>query len=249
MELIVLDTVESTSTYLASKATATAHGTAVMARAQSAGRGQRGNSWEAAPGLNLTLSVLLRPEGLEAASAYLLSEAVSEAAATAIERFIAPVELKLKWPNDLYVADCKLGGILIENSLRGRYVDRTIVGIGVNINQLQFVSDAPNPISMAAVTGRTFDVDEVARAVARAIASATDALAAPEELQQRYASRLWRRNIPSPYTDAATGEHFTATIHSVAPSGIITLELPDGSLRPYAFKEVIADVGKMRKNV
>lgn len=249
MKFIHLDSVDSTNTYISTHCADAESGTAVVARAQCAGRGQRGNSWEAAPGLNVTLSVLLRPEALPVTETFLLSEAVSLSIARALDCFLYPGCVMLKWPNDLYVADSKLGGILIENSLTGTYISRTIVGVGINVNQLEFISSAPNPVSMAAIAGHTYDVDEVVRCVAAAIVAAPALLADPEALQADYSRRLWRRLTPAPYIDAATGEHFTATIHSVAPSGHITLALPDGSLRRYAFKEVAADVGGLRKNV
>ena len=248
MNIIELDSVDSTNTYISTHCSGMESGAAVVAREQSAGRGQRGNTWEAAPGLNVTLSVLLRPHRLPVASAFLLSEAVSVAIARALDRFLAPGSVRLKWPNDLYAGDSKLGGVLIENAIAGSEVARTIVGVGINVNQTHFLSDAPNPVSMAQITGRTFDVGTVARAVARAIASAPQMLAHTDALRVAYADRLWRRDIPTPYIDCATREPFTAVVQGVAPSGHITLALPSGEMRRYAFKEVAADVGRLRKN-
>ncbi|MDE5800121.1 MAG: biotin--[acetyl-CoA-carboxylase] ligase [Paramuribaculum sp.] len=249
MKIIQLDSVDSTNTYISVHCADMPDGTAVVARAQNAGRGQRGNTWEAAPGLNVTLSVLLRPERLPVASAFLLSEAVSVAIAGALDAFLSPGAVQLKWPNDLYVGDCKLGGILIENSLAGTDVARTIVGVGINVNQTRFLSDAPNPVSIAQITRRPAEVSAVVSAIAAAIAGAPLMLSDPHALQAAYADRLWRRDTLTPYIDCASGEHFTARIGGVAPSGHITLSLPSGEMRRYAFKEVAADVGGLRKNV
>ncbi|MDE6782656.1 MAG: biotin--[acetyl-CoA-carboxylase] ligase, partial [Paramuribaculum sp.] len=183
MKIIQLDSVDSTNTYISTHCADMSGGTAVVAHTQSAGRGQRGNTWEAAPGLNVTLSVLLRPDSLPVASAYLLSEAVSVAIARALDAFLTPGAVQLKWPNDLYVGDCKLGGILIENSLAGTDVARTIVGVGINVNQTHFLSDAPNPVSIAQITGHTTEVGAVARAVAQAITDAPRMLADTDTLQ------------------------------------------------------------------
>lgn len=243
MNIIILDKVASTSTYLSEMQPTAAHGTVVAARCQSAGRGQRGNRWESAPGMNVTLSVMLRPEGLHVADSYLLSEAVSVAVANALDCFLGAGTIRLKWPNDVYVADRKLGGILIENSLRGAMVERSIVGVGVNVNQRVFLSPAPNPVSMAQASGRNFDVDEVMQAIARAIVEAPLLMADSGALQRHYRSLMWRGDGGYyPYVDAATGEHFTARIVSVASTGRITLEEADGTLRRYAFKEVVAVV-------
>lgn len=249
MKIIQLDSVDSTNTYMSAQCADMPDGTAVVARTQNAGRGQRGNTWEAAPGLNATLSVLLRPGRLHISSAFLLSEAVSVAIAGALDAFLSPGAVRLKWPNDLYVGDSKLGGILIENSLSGSEVARSIVGVGVNVNQTRFLSDAPNPVSLAQLTGRTFDLDTVVLALVGAINRAPQSLAAPDGLQASYADRLWHRDTLTPYIDTATGRRFTARIGGVAPSGHITLALPDGEMRRYAFKEVAADVGGLRKNV
>lgn len=240
MHIITLPTLPSTSSYLAQLQPPAPHGTVVVTPCQSAGRGQRGNSWESAPGLNATLSVMLRPRSLHAVDAFLLSEAVSVAVADALDAFLGLGTIKLKWPNDIYVADSKLGGILIENSLRGQYVERSIVGIGVNVNQLEFLSDAPNPVSMAGVAGHTFSVHLVVRSLAEAIVGAPALLARPSALQRRYRSLLWRAQGSHPYIDAATREPFSAAIEEVEPTGHIVLRLPDGSMRRYAFKEVAA---------
>ena len=133
--IIILEEVDSTNTWLADNVAELAGGVAVMARDQSAGRGQRGTSWESAPGKNLTLSLLLKPEGVPAAKSFILSEAVAVAVAETVEAIVPDVNVSIKWPNDIYVGDLKLGGVLIENSLSASDIDHSIVGLGLNINQ------------------------------------------------------------------------------------------------------------------
>ena len=118
---------------------------------QRAGRGQRGNSWESQPGKNLTFSLLLRPEHIPANQQFLLSQAVSLAATDVLNRYASG--FSIKWPNDIYWEDKKIAGILIENVLSGSTFARSIVGIGLNINQERFISDAPNPVSLFQITG------------------------------------------------------------------------------------------------
>lgn len=237
MQLIVIDETTSTNSYLAEIAPAVAHGTAVMALRQTAGRGQRGNSWESAPGLNVSMSLLLRPEGLDVRRAFTLSEAVAVGCAEALQRLIANREcVELKWPNDIYVGDRKLGGILIENALSGAMVRRSIVGVGVNVNQSEFLSDAPNPVSLSMLGVEGLEPVEVADALRR---SMVEAVAEPAEaIHSRYMALLWRRKGMYPYLDVATGRRFMARIDAVAPSGHITLVEADGSSHSYAFKEI-----------
>jgi len=136
-------------------------GCTVITDDQTAGRGQRGNQWEAAPGENLTLSIIWLPTFLDASQQFLLSQAVAlgvyDWAQTLLQ---ASPQLRLKWPNDLYFGSKKFGGILIENSLSGAKIHSSIIGIGLNVNQQQF--SAPAATSLRALTGRHFHREVVA---------------------------------------------------------------------------------------
>ena len=131
--------------------------TVIVAKEQTAGIGQRGNHWAAAPGQNLTFSVVLRPAFLPAADQYALTKAVS----LAIVDTLAPLlpqraeEVRIKWPNDIYVDDRKICGILINNHLQQERIAATVVGIGLNVNQRTFPDWVPNPTSLALLTGNT----------------------------------------------------------------------------------------------
>lgn len=104
------------------------HGLAVMAREQTAGRGQRGNSWEAEPGMNITLSLMLRPQGLHPGRQFVISQAVSLAIVDLLDTLVPGRKVSIKWPNDIYIDDRKVCGILIENSITGLSITRCIVG-------------------------------------------------------------------------------------------------------------------------
>ncbi|MDE6301011.1 MAG: biotin--[acetyl-CoA-carboxylase] ligase [Muribaculaceae bacterium] len=227
------NSLDSTSSQMARMEGDLRHGDVVITYSQTAGRGQRGNSWESAPGMNLTFSMLLMPPDLLARDAWRMSMAVSVGIVHALSEFTG-CPVSLKWPNDVYVGDMKLCGILIENSLRGEYVSRSVVGIGINVNQTEFLSDAPNPVSLRSATGREFDLDEVLDAVCREILSSVAMMHRPE-LDSEYRSLLWRGTGVHPWRDTATGEIFNAAVTDILPDGRIVL-----GDRTYWFKEVAA---------
>lgn len=228
----------STNTELARLADLGApHATVVSCHTQSAGRGQRGNTWESTPGLNVTLSILLRPEGIHPRNQFCISEAVALAVARTLDGYLPPeMRAEVKWPNDIYVGDRKICGILIENRISATEIDRSIAGIGLNINQPRFLSDAPNPVSLLQLTGRTHSVREIEEQLADNVV--TLAARAPE-LHDQYMARLWRRTGLHPYAEPG-GTPFLAEIASVAPTGHLTLRRADSTLSTYAFKEVQA---------
>ena len=241
--LVRLDTVGSTNSYIDTRLPDAPHGTVVMAREQTAGRGQRGNTWEAAPGMNVTMSMVLRPEGLEPARQFLISQAVSLAVVEVLDPLLPGHKVSVKWPNDIYVADRKICGILIQNVLEARRIARCSAGLGLNVNQLAFLSPAPNPVSLTQLTGLTYDVEALATAIAERIDTlCARALSSPEAagaLGRAYFSRLWRADGWWPFHDHLRDTPMTARIVSVDPSGPITLEdRADHTLRSYAFKEI-----------
>lgn len=218
------------------------HGTVFSAWAQTAGRGQRGNSWEAAPGANLTFSMLLRPRALHAREQFRLSMAVSVAIADRL-RLLIPSgsgSVAIKWPNDIYVDDRKICGILIENSLSGPFISWSVAGIGININQARFVSDAPNPVSLSLITATDYPLSPLLNCFATDILREVDAISdeSAPALSARYARLLWRGEGFHPYLDVASSTRFMARILSVDPDGILNLLDTDGCHRRYAFKEV-----------
>jgi BirA family biotin operon repressor/biotin-[acetyl-CoA-carboxylase] ligase len=136
-------------------------GCTVITDYQTTGRGQRGNQWEAAPGENLTLSVVWQPTFLAATNQFQLSQAVALGVYDWAQALLsADSLLKVKWPNDLYFGSQKLGGILIENSLSGSKIQHSVVGIGLNVNQQQFSSTSAT--SLGLLTGRGYALSVVA---------------------------------------------------------------------------------------
>ena len=244
MNIIHLEQTASTNTHLATIAANAPHGTVVSTRCQTAGRGQRGNSWESAPGRNITMSILMRPQGLLAREQFAISQAVSMAIVTVLRQYIKRERVSIKWPNDIYVADRKICGILIENSLVGNRIGHSIAGIGININQEHFISDAPNPVSLLQLIGNVTPLDDIEREFITAIldaVSSIDTEAGRRHLHEAYLEALWRNDGYYPYTDTATGTEISARIVAIAPTGHITLAIaPDDHTATYAFKEVAA---------
>lgn len=146
--LLNLDRIGSTNQYaLDLLAQKPAEGTIISTDNQFAGRGQMTKIWESAPSKNLTISIILYPSFLLAKDQFLLSQIVAISIAETLQSFL-PSGVKIKWPNDLYVNDKKITGILIQNALKGSRIQSSVIGIGQNVNQAIFLSDAPNPTSL-----------------------------------------------------------------------------------------------------
>lgn len=247
---IYVDTAKSTNSHLAEIAGGLPHGTVLSTDCQTAGRGQRGNTWEAAPGKNITMSVLLHPDGVAPCRQFLLSEAVALAVARTLDAY-AGSGICVKWPNDIYYNGLKICGMLIEHSLSGGKIDRTIAGIGVNVNQREFLSDAPNPVSLYQIIGKETPLGEIRRRMAEEILRMCGLL--PDNaggIHAEFLSRLYRRDGYHPYrctvdtlsvdgtSRLAAGTLFEARIADVAEDGILSLRLPGGAIHRFAFKEV-----------
>ena len=207
---------------------------AIVAEYQTAGKGCGSNTWESERGKNLTFSVLLHPTEIRAKWQFRISEAVSVALCETLERHSGAQEVTIKWPNDIYVGDRKICGILIENRLKGSTITDSIVGIGLNVNQREFRSDAPNPVSIFQLTGEETDREALLQAFLKELSKAMEM--DPETLAQSYRSRLYRREGMHRFSDSQ-GE-FEAKVLNVLDDGRLVLLDTEGKARMYAFKEV-----------
>ena len=210
--------------------------TTVVADFQTSGRGQRGNSWESEPHKNLLFSFVLLPEFLEARRQFLISQIISLAIKEELDTYTNDVSIK--WPNDIYWKEKKICGILIENDLMGRNISQSIAGIGININQEEFHSPAPNPVSLYQITGKQYDIFEVLKNIMLRIQSYYCQLKKNDTLSivAHYEKSLFRKEGMHRYKD--TNGEFLARIVCVEPEGRLILEDEMQAKRRYMFKEV-----------
>jgi len=215
-------------------------GTVVYTMRQTAGRGQVGNSWESEPDKNLSFSLLLRPEFLPVQQQFVLSEMCCLGVLLGLQKLGAP-SLSVKWPNDIYAGDDKLCGILIENRLMGGVLSECVLGVGVNVNQTEWIGGAPNPTSLRlqGVESTPEQVlEEVTKQIANLYALLRNEPQGASVLHRMFVEQLYRRTGSHPYVDVQTGESFSAELIDVDPHGPMTLRLEDGTQRRYWFKEV-----------
>ncbi|MBO5716658.1 MAG: biotin--[acetyl-CoA-carboxylase] ligase [Alistipes sp.] len=213
------------------------HLDAIWSEYQTSGRGQRGHSWHSAEGENVTFSVVLKPTFLPVVEQFLLSEVVALALVDTMAEY--GIECRIKWTNDLYAGNSKLAGVLIEHQLSTEGIVRTIVGIGLNINQREFPADLPNPTSMALLRSASFDRREVLERYMANLEAWYGRLLEGNKsaIEERYRELMYHLDEQHIYA-LASGEKFRAIIRGVRPSGELRLEHEDGTIREYAFKEV-----------
>ncbi len=136
-------------------------GTVIISSFQECGKGQEGNYWESEDGKNLTLSIILSPTFLKPEKQFVLNKIFSLGVVDFIQKLLPEKDIQIKWPNDIYVEDQKIAGILINNIIQGSSIENAIVGIGINVNQDRFLSDAPNPVSISQLANKNFDLIEL----------------------------------------------------------------------------------------
>lgn len=236
--IIFLTEVESTNNYanqlVLSKAAE--HGTVVLAQHQNKGKGQHGNSWESETGKNLLASIILFPNFLFAGKQFYLSKIASLAIIDFLKSEISGISIK--WPNDIYIQNKKVAGILIENAIKGQNISTSIIGIGLNLNQELFVSNAPNPVSLKQITRKVYDIELVAELIFENINSWYQKLENDsfDEIDIAYLNQLFRANEWSMF--AKQGISFEAKITGIGEFGQLILEERNGSVSEYMFKEV-----------
>ncbi|MEG1563457.1 MAG: biotin--[acetyl-CoA-carboxylase] ligase [Bacteroides sp.] len=236
--LLALNETNSTNSYLREycKCQPTAPFTTVLTSFQTAGRGQRGNTWESDAEKNLLFSFVLFPDFLEVRRQFLLSQIVSLAIKETLDCYTE--DISIKWPNDIYWQEKKICGILIENDWSGNCLCQSIAGIGLNINQQEFHSPAPNPVSLLQITGHEHELLPLLAQVMTKVKDYYQLLLSggAASVALRYREALFRKEGWHPYIDAAGS--FEAEIVCVEPEGNLVLKDRAGNERTYAFKEV-----------
>lgn len=233
---IYLEEATSTSAFLRnmSNVTSLENMSTVYTDYQTAGRGQKGNSWESSRGENLLFSTILYPKGLKADRSFVVSQMVSLAIKDVLEKYTS--DISIKWPNDIYWKEKKITGILIENDIMGDQVEKVIIGVGINLNQEMFASDALNPVSLKQITNDFYNVQDVLMAVIERLSFYNEQSKSPETIKYQYKQSLFRKEGFHLYEDE--NGTFQAQIYDIEDSGLFVLRLESGEIGKYAFKEI-----------
>lgn len=228
---------EVASTNLTAREGGCPAGTLVTAEYQTAGRGQRGNRWQSHAGENLTFSVVLEPGFLVAEEQFCLSKVASLALTDTLADL--GVAARIKWPNDIYVGDRKIAGILIENDLSGSVIRRSILGIGLNVNQTSFPAELPNPTSVTLQTGMEHERARVLATCYDHLCSRYAQLAQDRAaIDRAYLKTIYRLGEEFSFVNRH-GDPFRGTILGALPTGELQLRhSDDGTIRHYLFKEI-----------
>lgn len=212
------------------------------AKYQTSGRGQKGTVWESDQEKNLTFSIILKSNNIKAENQFYVAQIVT----IGIKRYLKSlgIDAKIKWPNDIYVGDKKICGILIEHFLSGDILSGTVVGIGLNLNQTKFNSNAPNPISVASILGKELDIDAELNNLLGYIHEIYylflnyRSSSMFSRLDSEYHDSLYRLEEYHQYQETPSGEIITARIMGVDSKACLLLEQENGQIKSYHFKEI-----------
>ncbi|HFB62309.1 MAG TPA: biotin--[acetyl-CoA-carboxylase] ligase [Bacteroidetes bacterium] len=212
-------------------------GLVIQAEEQTHGKGAGQNTWESAPGQNLTFSVILQPHFVPPAQQFVLTEMVSLALLEVLKTRLENHVLKIKWPNDIWCNDKKIAGILIQNRIKGDLLDYSVVGVGLNVNQTTFRSGAPNPASLKSFTGKNEERFALLHAILEKVSGYYTKLRTDRKaLEPLYLHNLYHFNEQASYADDQG--LFTGKITGVDSFGRLILVDSSGVQHIYGFKEV-----------
>ena len=236
--IIHLKEVHSTNSYTAemlSNSVPITEGSVIMADFQTAGKGQSGAIWESLPKENLLFSIYYRPHFLKIADQFMLSIAISLAICDFLKDYVEDVTIK--WPNDIYVGNQKIAGILIENSIQQDVINSSIIGIGLNINQKVFSAQAENACSLSQLTGLQYDLQQMLQSLCKCIEERYDAIKIEDyqSIRLAYLEKLFRFQHPANYR--IKGEVQLGTIEGIDEFGRLALSI-NGSMHYFNNKEI-----------
>lgn len=241
-DIIWLNSIDSTNNEAKRNIDRMSCTTVIAAKEQTSGRGQRGNTWKTEAHCNLTFSLVMKfgenamPE-IDVSCQFVISEAIALGVADYLET--KKIRAFIKWPNDIYIGNSKICGILIENSVRDGHLSSCIAGIGLNVNQTAFPEDIPNPVSMAIVSGHKYTLETELEKLVRHISIRIDEIyASPEKLKKDYLMRLYRKDEPHKYRDLRNGAIFTGTIRGISDTALLQVENTEGRIIEFSFKEI-----------
>lgn len=239
MNIIKLDAINSTNDYLKKllQRQFVENFTIVTAENQTNGRGQMGSQWNVEEGKNLTFSVLVKDLLLEINHIFHLNVAVAVSIVEALS-FLEIKDLAIKWPNDILAEAKKIGGILIENSIKSDGEIFSIVGIGLNINQKNF-GDLPKASSLAVLKNQEFDKSEILTTILQNLGRNISMIMNKntDPIWEKYHSVLYKNGIPMPFENAQN-EKFMGIIQGVSQTGKLQVKLENNSVKSFEIKEV-----------
>lgn len=238
MKLIKLDAIDSTNEFLKglSAQQDLENFTVVTAENQTKGKGQRGTIWNSEVGKNLIMSVLVRDFLTDINAIFNLNIAFSLAVIAALKKKNVP-DLSIKWPNDILSANKKIGGILIENSIKSDAAILSIVGLGLNVNQTNF-EGLPKASSLSIVIGQDLDKEELlSEIMANLEKNVAESLQNPTNLRQQYVDLIYKKEIPMPFMNQ-NNKKFMGIIQGISPIGRLLVLLEDDSVVEFDIKEV-----------
>lgn len=241
LNLIRLESAGSTNEYashLLQNGSATEF-TVIWTLGQYSGKGLGGTIWESEPGKNLTFSIIIYPYFLDISRQFVLNRAIALGVHDYLCSVVEPDAVKIKWPNDIYYGDRKVAGILIENAIMDRAFRHSIVGIGINMNQVSFPPDLPNPVSLREITGTGYKLEENLERVCEAIKKRYQALSRDPENSpaDEYISKLYRYATLSSYL--YRNRTIRASITGIEESGHLLLRTDSGESICCDLKEIV----------
>jgi BirA family biotin operon repressor/biotin-[acetyl-CoA-carboxylase] ligase len=239
MQIIKLDATASTNLYLKNLMfnTQAPDYTIVVAKNQTSGRGQMGTTWVSEEGKNLTFSVLKKFDNFNVTLQFDLNSCVSLAIYRTLNELKIP-DLKIKWPNDILSGNNKICGVLIENILSGTKIQSSIIGIGLNVNQISF-NNLPNVSSLKLITGIHYNLDEILKIIAKNLSDVFGYYFAGNQqiLKDEYLDQLFRKDKASTFVNLSK-TMFTGIIRNVTNEGKLLVEEEDSIFNEYALKEI-----------
>jgi len=237
MELLrIYETIDSTNNEAARLLTAggNLHGTTILAFSQTEGRGQYGRNWHTEPGLHLAMSIILQQKDMNTLHLPLLSMKISLAVLRAIMIIEDTIDPRIKWPNDIYVGTKKLAGILVENSLSSTKVQHSILGIGMNVNEVYFPEYIPNAVSLHMLSGKNYSLEQCAATIQKEVMNILDE--PKEKWKPEYDQFIY--GYGKKYSFEKNGEIILAKIEGVGNDGKILLQKQDGERLSYFAHEL-----------
>ncbi|REH01069.1 biotin--[acetyl-CoA-carboxylase] ligase [Flavobacterium aquicola] len=238
MKLIKLDAIDSTNEFLKglSNKQEVQNFTVISAETQLKGKGQMGAKWDSEPGKNLIMSVLVKRFLFDSETVFNLNVVVSLAVIRTLKEYDIP-ELSIKWPNDIMSANKKIGGILIENSIKGEGAITSIVGLGLNVNQTEF-DNLPRASSLALVCNKVFNKEEILFSIVSKINEIIAEYAVKaSSLWEEYINELFKIGVPVAFSDE-NETNFMGIIKGVSAVGKLQIQLEDDTVCEYSLKEV-----------